>query len=93
MSESEQSPGYCSRSEEHNRQKIQYFCLEDSCELNRLLCKSCIGESHRRHKVGIIDKLITPLNRLGMNIHHPNSQDHYEFFQEKINLITEVLIY
>lgn len=89
---SEREGGVCSRSEAHHGQKIQYVCLEESCELSRLLCKSCVTESHRRHKVGIIDKLIPPLSRLSLNSHHPHSEQDYAFFEDKIRSIVQVLV-
>ena len=58
---------FCNKQEQHNSQRVRYICLEDSCMLNRMLCKQCVNEDHRRHKVGVIDKLVAPLNRLCMN--------------------------
>ena len=49
---------YCISKEQHKPHKIQYVCLENACMLNRLICRQCLRESHRKHKIGVIDKLI-----------------------------------
>lgn len=50
--------GFCIHREAHGNQYIQYICFENSCLLNRQLCRKCVHESHRNHRVGIIDKLV-----------------------------------
>ena len=70
--ESTHASSICSKGPSHS--SIQYFCLESTCSNDRLLCRACIAASHRKHKVGIIDKLIEPLNRLNMNSFHTDSR-------------------
>lgn len=82
--------GVCIHKEAHNNQQIQYICLEASCVLNRLLCRRCVNESHRKHKVGIIDKLIEPLNRLNMNSFYEHSIDDYNYLSDRLRGICDV---
>jgi hypothetical protein len=58
--------------------------------LNRLLCKRCVHESHRKHKVGVIDKLIEPLNRLNMNSCYEHSHADYNYLSDRLKAICEV---
>ena len=58
---------FCAKKPEHSNQRLKYLCLESSCGHHRVLCRKCVNEDHRKHKVGVIDKLIEPLNRLCMN--------------------------
>lgn len=68
----------------HHSQRIQYLCLDDNCSTSRLLCRSCINESHRKHKVGVIDKVIEPLNRLNMNSCYRSSEEDYDYLKARI---------
>lgn len=83
------SAGCCPLKLKHNNQMIQYICLDSSCLKNRLLCKQCVEESHRKHRVGIIDKLIEPLNRLNMNSNEHSHED-YNYLNERLKAICEV---
>lgn len=71
--QAQKEPSICIKREAHQNQQIQYICLEEGCQDNRQLCRECVSESHRKHKVGVIDKLISPMNRLNMNSYHEDS--------------------
>jgi hypothetical protein len=55
--------------------------------MKRQLCKYCVPEFHNKHNVARIDKLIAPLNRLGMNSNCASSSSDYAYFDEKIGEI------
>lgn len=80
----ERAEHFCDQAERHNHLPIQYICLDDACALNRKCCRLCVMEKHRRHRVGSIDKLIAPLNCLSINSHTERSEEHFHFFNEKI---------
>jgi hypothetical protein len=83
---------FCSKKGQSGHQMVKYICLEASCGLDRVLCEKCVHEGHRKHKVGIIDKLIEPLNRLGMNSGCENSESDFLYLQDKLKEVCDVSI-
>ena len=67
MNTEERSMPVCNN---HNKKK-QYLCLNEKCTQPRIICAICAKEKHPKHKIGSIDKLIDPLNRLNQNSFHP----------------------
>ena len=76
--------GFCARKPDHSSQRLKYLCLESACDQHRVLCRKCVNEDHRKHKVGVIDKLIEPLNKLCMNSGGETSLSDYHYLEGKL---------
>ncbi len=58
----------------HEKNSIQYFCLDELCFNKRLFCHACAKLDHKKHRIGRIDRLIEPLSLLNINSFHEDSE-------------------
>lgn len=82
-------PTTCRYAEEHDNNPLRYICLENQCQLNRLLCKTCLKNSHAKHNKWPIDKLIFPLDRLSMHSNYQGSTEDYAFLRQQVQIIRD----
>ena len=68
----------------HDKNPVQYFCLDELCFNKRLFCQACAKLDHKKHRIGRIDRLIEPLSLLNINSFHEDSQAIYEELTKKI---------
>ena len=70
------------------------ICLEDQCKGNRLLCLTCLFESHRFHNTAIINsEIASPVKTLKMHSSDPDFIGKYDFLEVKQQNIADVLMY
>ncbi len=69
----------------HEKNPIQYFCLDELCFNKRLFCHACAKIDHKKHRIGRIDRLIEPLSLLNINSFHEDSEAIHEELSKKIH--------